>query len=154
MKIISTALLIIAIIGITNFSAFAQNTIVQWTFPTNSGLADQATIPANLIREIETAGGTSAIQFKNVFTTKAAQKTGWDNSVYTKKWKEEFETTSNLISSADKTSLNQIDIYPNPANNFIVVHTQTSAKICIYNINGRRVIATLSGGNKKLTFQN
>lgn len=99
-------LLIIAFIGIINISLNAQDTIVQWTFPTSNGLADGGTIPANLTQEIETAGGTSTILFKNGFTTKAAQATGWDNGADAKKWKVEFETTgyTNLKLSSKMTS--------------------------------------------------
>jgi hypothetical protein len=75
------------------FNLVAQDTLVQWTFPTESGLADGGSIEANLLQEIETAGGTSAIQFKNGATTKAAQATEWENGNDAKKWKVGFETT-------------------------------------------------------------
>ncbi len=71
----------------------AQDTLVQWTFPGESGEADGGVIEGNLTKVIETAGGTSEIQFKNGFTTKAAQATGWDAGAHEKKWKVEFETT-------------------------------------------------------------
>jgi len=71
----------------------AQDTIVQWTFPTESGLADGGTIEANLLQSIQAEGGTSDIQFKNGATTKAAQVTQWENGAHAKKWKVEFETT-------------------------------------------------------------
>ena len=93
MKKIFTYLTVIAFIGIMNFNVSAQDTIVQWTFPTESGLADGGAITANLNQEIETSGGTNDIQFKNGITTKAAQATGWNDGADEKKWKVEFETT-------------------------------------------------------------
>ena len=93
MKKTLTLLSIIALIGIIHVSANAQDTIVQWTFPTEAAEADGAAIEANLIQVIETAGGTSEIQFKNGLTTKAAQATGWNDGADAKKWKVEFETT-------------------------------------------------------------
>ena len=93
MKKTFTLLSIIAFTGIMNFNSVAQDTIVQWTFPTEAAEADGGAIGANLLQVIETAGGTSEIQFKNGITTKAAQATGWDNGADAKKWKVEFETT-------------------------------------------------------------
>ncbi|MEE4258383.1 MAG: T9SS type A sorting domain-containing protein [Bacteroidales bacterium] len=84
---------IILITGLFQLNTLAQDTIVQWTFPTEDGTADGGVIQSNLTRTIETAGGTSNIQFKNGATTKAAQATGWDNGNDEKKWKVEFETT-------------------------------------------------------------
>jgi hypothetical protein len=84
---------IILITGLLQLNTLAQDTIVQWTFPTEDGTADGGVIQSNLTRTIETAGGTSNIQFKNGATTKAAQATGWDNGNDEKKWKVEFETT-------------------------------------------------------------
>ncbi len=89
-KLISVAALIAAL----PFYLGAQDTLVQWTFPTESGFADAAAIADNLDQEIETAGGTSAIQFKNGATTKAAQATAWQDGANEKKWKVEFATTS------------------------------------------------------------
>ena len=88
-----TVLLIIALVGTIQFSSSAQDTIVKWTFPTNTGFADGGTLSSNLEQEIQTAGGTSEIQFKNGATTKAAEASGWDNGANEKKWKVEFETT-------------------------------------------------------------
>ena len=88
-----TLLAIIALVGIIGIKSNAQDTIVQWTFPTSSAVADGGIIPANLSQNIETAGGTSAILFKNGLTTKAAQATGWNNGADSKKWKVEFETS-------------------------------------------------------------
>jgi type IX secretion system substrate protein len=96
----------IILVGTCISGTYAQDTIVQWTFPTESGIADGASIPSNLTQVIETAGGTSDIQFKNGVTTKAAQASEWENGADEKKWKVEFETTgynniklSSMISS-------------------------------------------------------
>ncbi len=91
MKKTFTLLTIIAFTGILSINA--QDTIVQWTFPTEAAEADGGAIGANLLQVIETAGGTSEIQFKNGITTKAAQATGWNDGADEKKWKVEFETT-------------------------------------------------------------
>ena len=101
-----TVLLIIAFVGIININANAQDTIVQWTFPSESGLADGGIIGSNLEQEIQTAGGTSEIQFKNGATSKAAEASGWDNGADEKKWKVEFETTgyTNIRLSSKVTS--------------------------------------------------
>ncbi|MCF8298034.1 MAG: T9SS type A sorting domain-containing protein [Saprospiraceae bacterium] len=101
-----TVLAIIAFFGLIQINSSAQDTLVQWTFPSDTGVADGGCIPANLIQEIETAGGTSAIQFKNGLTTKAAQATGWHNGTDAKKWKVEFETTgyTNITLSSKITS--------------------------------------------------
>ncbi len=88
-----SVLLTIVVMGLFTFGSYSQDTIVQWTFPTESGEADAASIPANLSQVIETAGGTSDIQFKNGATTKAAQASEWENGSNEKKWKVEFETT-------------------------------------------------------------
>lgn len=93
MKKIFTLISIITFIGIIPFISNAQDTIVQWTFPSEAAEADGGAIGANLLQIIETAGGTSEIQFKNGVTSKAAQATGWDNGADEKKWKVEFETT-------------------------------------------------------------
>jgi len=248
MKKIFTLLTIIAFTGLLSINA--QDTIVQWTFPTESGLADGAAITANLDREIETSGGTSEIQFKNGITTKAAQATGWDNGADEKKWKVEFETTgytniklSSIITSGgsdpgprdfkvqyrvdggswtnvensefqtandwttgalvdiqipdvcdDKalikirwimtsdtatngepvleTGKSKIDnifitgdlingddelfptqsavIYPNPANDFVFIKTQSEAQVSIFNINGQQVINTLANSGNRI----
>ena len=93
MKNLHKLMAMIALIGLFQLNANAQDTIVQWTFPTASGTADNG-IPANLDRTIETAGGTSEIEFKNGATTKAAKATNWENGANEKKWKVEFETTN------------------------------------------------------------
>ena len=101
-----TVLSIISFVGIVQFSSRAQDTIVQWTFPTEAAEADGGVIGANLTKVIETAGGTSDIEFKNGATTKAAQATGWDNGAEEKKWKVEFETSgyTNIRLSSKITS--------------------------------------------------
>ncbi len=86
-------LAVITVVGIIQINLNAQDTIVQWTFPNASAEADGGAISANLTKVIETAGGTSGIQFKNGFTTKAAQATGWDNGKDEKNWNVEFITT-------------------------------------------------------------
>jgi len=88
-----TVLTMTALLGLFQLNANAQDTIVQWTFPTEDRTADGGVIPENLTKVIETAGGTSEIQFKNGATTKAAQATGWDAGADEKKWKVEFETS-------------------------------------------------------------
>lgn len=239
-----TVLSIIAFVGIINIDANAQDTIVQWTFPAESGLADGGILSSNLEQEIQTAGGTSEIQFKNGITTKAAQATGWDNGAGEKKWKVDFETTgyTNIrlsskitsggtnpgprdfkvqyrltggdwtdIANSDfqtandwttgvlvelpipnvcddqallrirwimtsdtatdglivaSTGISKIDdiyftgdlidgddelfskqvvkVYPNPANDFIIVQSESTVQIGLYNINGQQVINTQS----------
>ena len=106
MKKVFTLLSIIAFVGIIHINANAQDTIVQWTFPIEDGTADGGVIPGNLTKVIETAGGTSEIQFKNGATTKAAQATAWNAGADVKKWKVEFETTdyTNLTLSSKISS--------------------------------------------------
>lgn len=87
-----TVFTMIVLLGLFQISVNAQDTIVQWTFPTADGTADGG-IHINLDKVIETAGGTSEIEFKNGATTKAARATNWESGVDTKKWKVEFETT-------------------------------------------------------------
>lgn len=87
------SILVFLLVTAIQISVQAQDTLVQWTFPTELALADGGIIPANLSQAIETAGGTSEIQFKNGLTTKAAQATQWENGSDAKKWKVEFETT-------------------------------------------------------------
>lgn len=76
-----------------HINTFAQDTIVQWTFPSESAIADGGTIPSNLEQIIETAGGASEVSFKNGATTKAAQATQWNDGNDEKKWRVDFETT-------------------------------------------------------------
>ncbi len=99
-------LFVITFIGITQINLNAQDIIVQWTFPNESAEADGGAIEGNLTKVIETAGGTSGIQFKNGLTTKAAQVTGWDNGENEKSWNVEFETIgySNIKLSSIITS--------------------------------------------------
>jgi len=55
---------IIYLVGIIQIISVSQDTIVQWTFPTNAAEADGGVIEANLTKVIETAGGTSGIDLK------------------------------------------------------------------------------------------
>ncbi|NQU32520.1 MAG: T9SS type A sorting domain-containing protein [Bacteroidetes bacterium] len=100
-----TTLSVITLTVIMQFNLVAQDTIVQWTFPTESAMADGGIITSNLTQVIETAGGTSEIQFKNGSTTKAAQATEWNDGADEKKWKVEFETSGYTnISMSSKIS--------------------------------------------------
>lgn len=63
----------------------AQEVVAGWTFPNSSAGADTG-IVVNLGNEIYTIGGTSDIEFKNGFETKAAQASSWDNGTGTKAW--------------------------------------------------------------------
>jgi len=74
-------------------SIFAQETIVEWTFPDDSAdsIADGG-IEVNLDKGIYTMGGTSNLDYKNGFETKAAQATNWDNGTELKCWVIEFNT--------------------------------------------------------------
>lgn len=92
-KNLRTVFTMIALIGLFHLNLSAQDTIVQWTFPSEDGTAEDGVITSNLSRVIETAGGTSEIEFKNGATTKAARATNWENGADEKKWKVEFETT-------------------------------------------------------------
>ncbi len=59
--------------------------VAGWTFPGNSPAADTGA-SANLDREIITMGGTSAIELKNGYATKAAQASGWNDGADQKAW--------------------------------------------------------------------
>lgn len=59
--------------------------VAGWTFPGSSAAADTGLID-NIDREITTVGGTSGIDFKNGFETKAAQVTQWNNGTDQKAW--------------------------------------------------------------------
>lgn len=64
----------------------SQGTLVAgWTFPGNSAVADTG-LAINLDKEITTMGGTSALDFKNGYTTKAAQVTEWQDGMDAKAW--------------------------------------------------------------------
>ncbi len=73
--------------------AFSQEVIVEWTFPNDSAdsIADGG-ISQNLDKVITTMGGTSAINYKNGATSKAAQATQWDNGAGLKCWVVSFNT--------------------------------------------------------------
>ena len=69
-----------------NFGINAQDIVIAgWTFPVSSAVADTG-LTINLGNEITTIGGTSAIEFKNGFETKAAQATAWNNGMGLKAW--------------------------------------------------------------------
>lgn len=72
----------------------AQVAVVGWTFPDGSAdlQADTGSI-SNLDKEIQTFGGTSAIEFKNGFENKAAQASNWEGGAMTKGWEIRFTTT-------------------------------------------------------------
>jgi hypothetical protein len=74
-------------------SIFAQETIVEWTFPDDSAdsIADGG-IEVNLDKGIYTMGGTSNLDYKNGYETKAAQASKWDNGTEQKCWVIEFST--------------------------------------------------------------
>lgn len=63
----------------------AQEVVAGWTFPGSSAEADTGTAE-NIGREIITIGGTSDIEFKNGFETKAAQASSWEGGTGTKAW--------------------------------------------------------------------
>lgn len=66
--------------------AWSQDIVLAgWTFPESSAAADTG-ILANIGNEISTIGGTSAIEFKNGLTTKAAQASGWQDGMDQKAW--------------------------------------------------------------------
>jgi hypothetical protein len=77
----------------TGTSIFAQETIVEWNFPEDSAdsIADGG-IEVNLDKGIYTMGGTSNLDYKNGFETKAAQASKWDNGTEQKCWVIEFNT--------------------------------------------------------------
>jgi len=83
--------------------------LAGWTFPGSSTVADTGII-ANLNSEISTIGGTSAIDFKNGFETKAAQATGWNDGMDLKAWVVTFSTheyTNLNISSRQQSGGNE-----------------------------------------------
>jgi len=86
-----TVFTMIALLGLFQLNTSAQETIAQWTFPTENGKADGGIYPNNQ-RFIETAGGTSEIDFKNGATTKAARATGWNNGADAKMWTVHIQT--------------------------------------------------------------
>lgn len=86
--------------------AVAQDQVVAgWTFSGNSLAADTG-ININLSQEISTTGGTSAIELKNGFSTKAAQASAWNNGMDTKGWVVSFSTSGfmNLTVSSRQQS--------------------------------------------------
>ena len=85
---------------------FAQSTLlVGWTFPATSLVADTG-LSLHPNNEITTMGGTSEIEMKNGFTTKAAQATEWNQGMETKGWLINVKTTgyNNLTISSRQQS--------------------------------------------------
>jgi hypothetical protein len=99
------ALILMVHFGLIGPMLSQDEVIVGWTFPGNSLVADTG-ISVNLTQEISTFGGTSAIEFKNGFTTKAVEASGWDNGMNTKGWLISFssEGFTNLTVSSRQQS--------------------------------------------------
>lgn len=69
-----------------NLSLSAQDIVIAgWTFPGSSAIADTG-LAINLENEITTLGGTSEIEFKNGYETKAVQASEWNDGMDTKAW--------------------------------------------------------------------
>nr|NQU91977.1 T9SS type A sorting domain-containing protein [Bacteroidota bacterium] len=83
----------LAMLLMMSISIFTQEVIVEWNFPDDSAdsVADGG-IATNLDKIITTRGGTSALDYKNGATTKAAQATGWDNGSEQKCWQISLST--------------------------------------------------------------
>ena len=100
----STFLMLMLFCGI---AVFSQEIVVEWNFPNESAdsIADGG-IEANLAKIITTNGGTSALDYKNGATTKAAQVTNWDNGTELKCWVVEFtsENYGSLMLSSKMSS--------------------------------------------------
>lgn len=78
--------LLLSVCMILNMALMAQEVVVAgWTFPGQSAVADTG-LQHNLEEEITTQGGTSDIEFKNGFESKAAQAKGWDEGMDQKAW--------------------------------------------------------------------
>jgi len=98
--------LLLAICAAITVNAYSQGVLLAgWTFPGNSLVADTG---LNLIldNEISTMGGTSAIELKNGFSTKAPQVTGWDLGMENKAWLVKVKSTgyNNLTVSSRQQS--------------------------------------------------
>jgi len=98
-------LIIVIIFMMIGFVHTQNEVIVGWTFPGNSAVADTG-INVNLEKEIYTIGGTSEIEFKNGFETKAVQASGWEDGMDSKAWVVSFSTQgySDLIISSMQSS--------------------------------------------------
>lgn len=84
----------------------AQETMVAgWTFPDNSPAADTGTLE-NQGMEISTLGGTSEMEFKNGYETKAAQASAWNDGAGEKAWVVQLSTLgfTNLTVSSRQQS--------------------------------------------------
>lgn len=103
MKKFTVLLTLFLLIGSITYSQ--SELLVGWTFPGNSLVADTglSLLPDN---EITTIGGTSAIEFKNGFTTNAAQATEWNQGMGEKAWMIRAKTTgyNNLTISSRQQS--------------------------------------------------
>lgn len=97
-------LLVMLMLGVT---VFAQEIIVEWNFPDEGAdsIADGG-IVQNLDKPIYTMGGTSNLNYKNGYTTKAAQATNWDNGAESKCWVVELDASNygNLMLSSKLSS--------------------------------------------------
>jgi len=103
MKNVYTLLLLLGIFS----HSFGQEVIVGWDFPDDTpDLISDVGITENLDKEIVTFGGTGNIQFKNGFTSMAAQATDWDAGNMTKGWEVSFTTAgyTNLTISSKQSS--------------------------------------------------
>jgi hypothetical protein len=97
---------LISIVFLLVFNVHAQDEMVAgWTFPGNALTADTGAA-ANLSQEIYTVGGTSDIELKNGFDTKAAQASGWNEGMDQKGWVAALNTQgfSNLTISSRQQS--------------------------------------------------
>ncbi len=98
--------LLLSMFFATSVFLFSQDVVVAgWTFPGNAMMADTG-LSVNLTQEISTIGGTSAIEIKNGYTTKAAHATGWDDGMDTKAWVVQISTEGyhNLLISSRQQS--------------------------------------------------
>ncbi|MCB2221820.1 MAG: T9SS type A sorting domain-containing protein [Bacteroidetes bacterium] len=84
--------LMLILINLFSFAFTQDEMIVGWTFPGNELLADTG-LSLNLTQELVSFGGTSAIELKNGYTTKAAQASSWENGMDTKGWMINCNTT-------------------------------------------------------------
>lgn len=98
--------LLLVVFVMISFASIAQSEVlVGWTFPGSSLVADTG-ISLHQETEIITIGGTSAIELKNGYTTKAAQATEWNQGMEEKAWLIKAKTTGyyNLTISSRQQS--------------------------------------------------
>ncbi len=79
-----TSIIVICMLA-TSLTTAQEEMVAGWTFTDNSLAADTG-ISTNLAQEIMTMGGTSALELKNGYTTKAAQTSGWNDGMDAKAW--------------------------------------------------------------------